>query len=154
MGSSAVLRSSTHLSKPEINEIAIKNDYIISLKNTKKDEDKLIEIRELNSITNGIIKEKILKKIIQICGSVKEKLTQDDLIYFYSLLVTTSFEAKLNFLLDFIFIKKNKLPKEKYIHKVEVYFENSKLLTDILKTPKLFLVKKFIRLLMIIIKKN
>ena len=38
MGSSAVLRSSTHLSKPEINEIAIKNDYIISLKNTKKDE--------------------------------------------------------------------------------------------------------------------
>ena len=64
MGSSAVLRSSTHLSKPEINEIAIKNDYIISLKNTKKDEDKLIEIRELNSITNGIIKEKILKKII------------------------------------------------------------------------------------------
>ena len=131
MGSSAVLRSSTHLSKPEINEIAIKNDYIISLKNTKKDEDKLIEIRELNSITNGIIKEKILKKIIQICGSVKEKLTQDDLIYFYSLLVTTSFEAKLNFLLDFIFIKKNKLPKEKYIHKVEVYFENSKLLTDI-----------------------
>ena len=127
MGSSAVLRSSTHLSKPEINEIAIKNDYIISLKSTKKDEDKLIEIRELNSITNGIIKEKILKKIIQICGSVKEKLTQDDLIYFYSLLVTTSFEAKLNFLLDFIFIKKinyqkrNIFIKLKFILKIVNY---------------------------------
>ena len=52
MGSSAVLRSSTHLSKPEINEIAIKNDYIISLKNTKKDEDKLIEIKEVEKYGN------------------------------------------------------------------------------------------------------
>ena len=51
--------------------------------------------------------------------------------YFYSLLVTPSFEAKLNFLLDFIFIKNNKLPKEKYIKKVNIYFENSKKLTDI-----------------------
>ena len=131
MGSSAVLRSSTHLSKPEINEITIKNEYISSLKDNTKEEDKFITIKELNTITNGIIKEKILKKIIQICGSVKDKLTQDDFAYFYSLLVTHSFEAKLNFLLDFIFIKKNKLPKEKYIKKVNTYFENSKLLTDI-----------------------
>ena len=113
MGSSAVLRSSTHLSKPEINEITIKNEYISSLKDNTKEEDKFITMKELNTITNGIIKEKILKKIIQICGSVKDKLTQDDFAYFYSLLVTHSFEAKLNFLLDFIFIKKNKLSKEK-----------------------------------------
>ena len=130
MGSSAVLRSKTHLEKTEIKEITLKNDYFISMQNTK-DEDKLISLKELNIMTNGIIKEKILKKIIQICGSVKDKLKQDDLAYFYSLLVTPSFEAKLNFLLDFIFIKNNKLPKEKYIKKVNIYFENSKKLTDI-----------------------
>ena len=131
MGSSAVLRNKTHLEKTEINEIKLRNEYLTSMQNNPKDEEKLISLKELNLITNGIIKEKILKKIIQICGSVKDKLKQDDLAYFYSLLVTTSFEAKLNFLLDFIFIKNNKLPKEKYIKKVNVYFENSKKLTDI-----------------------
>ena len=131
MGSSPVLRNKIHLEKKEIQEITLKNDYILSLRENSKDGDKLISLKELNIMTNGIIKEKILKKIIQICGSVKDKLKQDDFDYFYSLLVTPSFEAKLNFLLDFIFIKKNKLPKEKYIHKVNIYFENSKLLTDI-----------------------
>ena len=131
MGSSAVLKSSNHLSQQEINEIIIKNEYIVSLKTNSKEEDKLISLKELNSLTNGIIKEKILRKILQVCGSVKDKLTQDDFAYFYSLLVTPSFEAKINFLLDFIFIKKYKLPKEKYIKKVNIYFENSQKLTDI-----------------------
>ena len=131
MGSSAVLKSSNHLSQQEINEIIIKNEYIVSLKTSSKEEDKLISLKELNSLTNGIIKEKILRKIMQVCGSVKDKLTQDDFAYFYSLLVTPSFEAKINFLLDFIFIKKNKLPKEKYIKKVNIYFENSQKLIDI-----------------------
>ena len=137
MGSSAVLRNKTHLGQSEINEISLKNDYIISFKDNIKEENKLISLKELNMMTNGVIKEKILKKIIQICGSVKDKLTKEDFEYFYSLLVTNSFEAKLNFLLDFIFIKKNKLPKEKYIHKVNIYFENSKLLTDIFLDPNL-----------------
>ena len=131
MGSSPVLKSSNHLSEKEINEIIIKNEYIVSLKINSKEEEKLISLKELNTLTNGIIKEKILRKIIQVCGSVKDKLTQDDFAYFYSLLVTPSFEAKINFLLDFIFIKKNKLPKEKYIKKVNIYFENSQKLTDI-----------------------
>ena len=126
-----MLKSSNHLSEKEINEIIIKNEYIVSLKINSKEEEKLISLKELNTLTNGIIKEKILRKIIQVCGSVKDKLTQDDFAYFYSLLVTPSFEAKINFLLDFIFIKKNKLPKEKYIKKVNIYFENSQKLTDI-----------------------
>ena len=56
----------------------------------------------VNSITNGLINETILKKIVQICGSKKEKLTLEDFCYFFALLNTTSFEPKLNFLLDFI----------------------------------------------------
>ena len=83
MGSSSVLKSSNHLSQQEINEIIIKNEYIVSLKTNSKEEDKLISLKDLNSLTNGIIKEKILRKILQVCGSVKDKLTQDDFAYFY-----------------------------------------------------------------------
>ena len=136
MGSSAVLRTKTHLEKLEINEITLNNQYIQSVMSTSN-QDKLINLSELNSMTKGIIKEKILKKIIQICGSKKNSLTNEDFGYFYSLLITNSFDAKLNFLLDFIFIKKNKIFKEKYIHKVNVYFENSKLLLDIFLDKKL-----------------
>ena len=99
MGSSAVLRTKTHLEKLEINEITLNNQYIQSVMSTSN-QDKLINLSELNSMTKGIIKEKILKKIIQICGSKKNSLTNEDFGYFYSLLITNSFDAKLNFLLD------------------------------------------------------
>ena len=52
MGSSAVLRSKTHLEKTEIKEITLKNDYFISMQNNSKDEDKLISLKELNIMTN------------------------------------------------------------------------------------------------------
>ena len=90
-----------------------------------KNSDGLYTTNELNLITYGLINSKTRKKIIQICGSKKDKLNLEDLCYFYSLLNTASYEAKLNFLLDFIFIKKEKLPKEKYIHKFQKYFNGS-----------------------------
>ena len=55
MGSSPVLRSKVHLEKKEIQEITLQNDYILSLRDKSKDGDKLISLKELNSITNGII---------------------------------------------------------------------------------------------------
>ena len=131
MGTSAIYRTKTHLDKNEIDKICSKNNYINTIFSKEKNDEDCLTIRELNIITNGLIKEKILKKIIQICASKKEKLTFDDFCYFYALLNTISFEAKLNFLLDFIFIKKEKLPKEKYIKKINKYFLNSELLTDI-----------------------
>ena len=137
MGSSSVLRSKTYLDKNEIEEISGNNNYINKIFTESKNEDGYLTIKELNTITNGLINEKILKKIIQICASKKDKLTYDDFCYFYALLTTSSFEAKLNFLLDFIFIKNDKLPKEKYINKVKKYFYGSKLLTDIFLEEKL-----------------
>ena len=128
MGSSAVLRSKTHLEKSEIDRISSKNNYINAVFTRAKNVDGFLTIKELNTITNGLVNNKILKKIIQICGSKKDILTYDDFCYFYALLNTSSFEAKLNFLLDFIFIKKEKLPKEKYIKKVKKYFSGSDLL--------------------------
>ena len=56
----------------------------------------------LEMFKNIILFLKILKKIIQICGSKKDKMTNEDFLYFYALLNTSSFKGKLNFLLDFI----------------------------------------------------
>ena len=131
MGASSVLRNKTYLEKEEIEKICSKNKYINSVFARAKNEDGLLTIKELNTITDGLLCHKILKKIIQICGSKKDKLTYDDFCYFYALLNTSSFDAKFNFLLDFIFMKHYNLSKEKYINKCKKYFKDSKSLTNI-----------------------
>lgn len=130
MGSSAVLRTKTHLEKSEIEKIS-KNSNIDNVFKKEKNVDGFLTIKELKTTTNGLVDEKILKKIIQICGSKKDKMTNEDFLYFYALLNTSSFKGKLNFLLDFIFIKNDYLSKEKYIHKINKYFSNSDLLIKI-----------------------
>ena len=138
MGSSeSTLRKKKYLTKEEIEVDVSRNIYLLPIFKKIKNSDGLLTTNELNSITYGLINPKIRKKIIQICGSKADKLNLEDLCYFYSLLNTSSYEAKLNFLLDFIFIKKDKLPKEKYIHKVKKYFVGSSFLQSILLDPKL-----------------
>ena len=133
MGSNpSTLRKTIYLSKNEIDTLTSKNSLnIIQTYKKIKNSDGLLSTNELNTITYGLIEPKIRKKIIQICGSKIDKLNFEDLCYLYSLINTTSFEVKLKFLLDFIFIKKNKLPKEKYIHKVQKYFKGSNFLQNI-----------------------
>ena len=125
MGSSESFRKNKYLTKEEIDHIITSNVHLLPILKKMKNSDGLYTTNELNLLTYGLINPKIRKKIIQICGSKKDKLNLEDLCYFYSLLNTASYEAKLNFLLDFIFIKKDKLPKEKYIHKVQKYFIGS-----------------------------
>ena len=137
MGSSAVLRNASHLEKSEIEQLSSKNKYINAVFSKEKNVDGYLTMKELNNITNGLLNDKILKKIIQICGSKKDKLTYDDFCYFFALLITTRVEAKLNFLLDFLFIKKDNLPKEKYINKINKYFTGSDFLTKIFLEDKL-----------------
>ena len=137
MGSSAIFRKKTYLEKEEIEKIISKNNFIKAAFTRMTNTDEYLDAKGLSILTNGLINKKIIKKIIQICGSKKEKLTFDDFCYFYALLNTTSFEAKLNFLLDFIFIKNNKLTKEKYIHKVNKYFSDSDFLIDIFLDEKI-----------------
>ena len=137
MGSSSISRNKTYLEQTEINKLISKNKYIKPAFTRAKNVDGFLTIKELKSITNGLINEKVLKKIIQICGSKKDKLTYDDFCYFYALLITSSFEAKLNFLLDFIFINNDNLQKNKYINKVNKYFFGSELLKNIFLDQKL-----------------
>ena len=144
MGSNpSTLRKNLYLTRDEIEKSISKNSInIIQCYKKLKNSDGLLTTNELNIITYGLINAKTRKKIIQICGSKLDKLNFEDLCYFYSILNTSSFEAKLKFLLDFIFIKKNKLPKDKYVHKVKKYFKGSDFLQNIFLNPNIISKEK------------
>ena len=133
MGSNtSTLRKNIYLSKEEIDKLVSKNSInIIQAYKKNKNSEGYLTTNELNIITYGLIELKIRKKIIQICGSKSDKLNLEDLCYLYSLIHTPSLEVKIKFLLDFIFLKNNKLPKEKYTHKVQKYFKGSEFLQNI-----------------------
>ena len=62
----------------------------------------------------------------------EHSLSYWDYLYFYALLNTTSSNIKLNFILDFIFFKKDSIVKDKYIRKAKKYFYNSGILLKLL----------------------
>ena len=130
-----------YLSKEDIKSINGLESSVNTLFNKFKNSNGIITINQLKNISKGLLPISICKKIIYICSSQKDKLTNDDLLYFFTLLNTDSFDAKLNFLLDFIFCKKNKLDKNKYIHKVNKYYKQSKILYNILLNENL--INKF-----------
>ena len=121
-----------YLKKNEIEAVLNKKESLKFLFEKIKNADGFFTIFELRQLTNGLIEEFILKKIIQICGTKEHRLAYWDFLYFYALLNTTSSYAKLNFILDFIFLKKDSILKEKYIRKVKKYFYNSGILKKIL----------------------
>lgn len=131
MGNSSY-RKKKLLTKSEIEQVLNKKESLKGLFEKFKNADGLITIFELRQLTNGLIEEFILKKIIEICGTKERRLTYWDFLYFYALLNTSSSQTKLNFILDFIFIRKDNILKEKYIHKVKKYFENGGILLKML----------------------
>ena len=131
MGNSSY-RKKKLLTKSEIEQVLNKKESLKGLFEKFKNADGLITIIELRQLTNGLIEEFILKKIIEICGTKERRLTYWDFLYFYALLNTSSSQTKLNFILDFIFLKKDNILKEKYIHKVKKYFENGGMLLKML----------------------
>ena len=121
-----------YLKKNEIEAVLNKKESLKALFEKIKNADGFFTIFELRQLTNGLIEEFILKKIIRICGTKEHRLAYWDFLYFYALLNTSSSFAKLNFVLDFIFLKKDSVLKEKYIRKVKKYFYNSGILKNIL----------------------
>ena len=126
-----------YLSKEEIKLINGLESSVKDIFNKNKNSDGVITLKELKNISKGLLTNSISKRIIKICGSKNDKLTNDDLLYFFALLNTDSFKAKLNFLLDFIFCKKNRLDKKKYIHKAHKFYGKSKIILKILLNEKL-----------------
>ena len=126
-----------YLSKEELKAIDGLEPSINEIFNHYKNSDGVITINELKKISKGLLTNSICKKIIKIYGSEKDKLNNDELLYFFGLLNTNSFKAKLNLLLDFIFYPKKKLNKDKYIHKVLKYYQQSQILIKILLDAKI-----------------
>ena len=137
MGSHLSYKKKNYLNKNEIETLCQTNPYFNAFKKLRNG-DGAITIFEFQRITNELLSKSVMKKIMQICSTKIGKFSIDDLKYFYALLYTNNIEAKLQFLLDFIFIKENKLKQESYIKKVNKYFKNSKMLL------KLFLKDEFI----------
>ena len=95
-----------YLTRDEI--LSIKGiENVSSIFNSYKNSKGIITITEFKNLTRGLLNESVCKKIFRICGSSENKITNYDLMYFFALLNTNSFDAKLNFILDFIFTKKN-----------------------------------------------
>ena len=144
MGNGSILNKRRYLKLNEIEDISSKNPSINQIFLKMKNCDDVISDNEFNAITYKLLNEKIRKKIIKICSSsnISFSLSLNDLKYFYALLNTTSFEAKLNFLLDFIFFARNKISTEKYINKVNKYFYGSETLLSIFLSTEI-IQKKF-----------
>ena len=120
-----------YLTKEEI--LSIKGiENVNSIFNRYKNTKGIISLNNFKNLTRGLLSDSICKKIIKICGSGENKMTNYDLMYFFALLNTNSFDAKLNFILDFIFTRKNTLDIKKYKKKVNKYYNKSPLLLNIL----------------------
>jgi hypothetical protein len=145
MGSSSTYKKKNYLNSSEIEFLCQSNPHLNQIFSKYKNSDGFITIDELEKITDFHIKRYVLKKIIQICGNKNNKLNLDDFKYFYSLLNCTKNETKINFILDFLFLKNSKLTEEKYIKKINKYFQGSKIINNILLSPKITNEKNFSR---------
>ena len=122
MGTNSSYRRNKYLTKSEIEHVLSKKESLKSIFEKIKNAEGFFTIFELRQLTNGLIEECILKKIIQICGTKERRLAYWDFLYFYALLNTTSTNVKLNFILDFIFLTKDNIIKEKYIPYIPCYY--------------------------------
>ena len=137
MGASSSFKKQNYLTNEEIEGCLQSAASLQNLFNKYKNSDGFITIYELDRITNKLLDIKILKKLIQITSSKANKISFDDFKYIYALFHTDKFDAKLNFLCDFIFIKNSKIAKTSYIKKIGKYFNKSKVLADIFLNEKL-----------------
>ena len=128
-----------HLSNEEINIVLNENIQFKNLFDQIKNADGIFSIEELKAITIGLLDDYILKKIISICGTRELGMTCQDFLYFYALLNTASVQAKLDFILDFIFSEKKKIERDEYIINIKKYLYNSDVLL------KIFLFFKIIK---------
>ena len=130
MGTSSSSNKRYYLKKKEIDNICIKNPLFTSSKKYKNG-DGIITIKDFKKLTNGLISNSMIKRIMLICETKQGKFIVDNLKYFYALLYTNNPEAKLNFLLDLIFMRNNRLTHEKYVKNVNKYFQNCKTLINL-----------------------
>ena len=114
-------------------EINRENSYFLrDLYLKYKNSDGYIDLMGLSRMTNNLIDKSTLCIILKICSSKENKLKYNDFVYFYALLKTKRFSAKMNFILYFIFPSNPSKTKNNYISQVNYYYKHSYTLSKIL----------------------
>ena len=129
MGSDNSIEKQRFLTKDEIKKES--DNFILELFQKNKGVEGDISKNDFNRMTNGLIDISIINIIFQLCSSKNDKLSKNDFKYFYALLKTKSIDAKINFLLYFIFEKNTELESSVYISLVKKYYINSHPLYEI-----------------------
>ena len=129
MGSDNSIEKQRFLTKDEIKKES--DNFILELFQKNKGVEGDISKNDFNRMTNGLIDNDIINIIFQLCSSKNDKLSKNDFKYFYALLKTKSIDAKINFLLYFIFEKNTELESSVYISLVKKYYINSHPLYEI-----------------------
>ena len=129
MGSDNSPQKERYLSKDEIKKEA--DNFVIDLFQKYKNYEGVLSQNDFNRIVNGLIDSSTINIIFQLCSSKNDKLSKNDFLYFFALLKTKSFDAKINFLLYFVFGENTIIKKETYISLVNKYYKNSLLLNKI-----------------------
>ena len=129
MGSDNSPRKERYLSKDEIKKET--DNFIIDIFQKYKNFEGVLSQNDFNRIANGLINNSTINIIFRFCSSKNDKLTKNDFLYFFALLKTKSFDAKINFLLYFVFEENIIIKKETYISLVNKYYKNSLLLIKI-----------------------
>ncbi len=122
MGNDSSLKKQKYLSNEEINEE--NNNYIKELFQKYKNYDGVLSKNDFSRIINGLIDNHIINIIFQFCSSKNNILSKRDFKYFYALLKTKSFDAKIHFLLYFIFEENTILQKNMYVYLVQKYYKD------------------------------
>ena len=112
-----------YLTKDEIKKET--DNFMLEIFQKNKNIEGNLSKIDFNRITNGLIDNSIINIIFQICSSKNDRLSKNDFKYFYALLKTKNFDAKINFLLYFIFEKNVVIGVQNYLYLVKKYYEKS-----------------------------
>ena len=123
MGSENSQENQRYLTKDEIKKET--DNFMLEIFQKNKNIEGNLSKIDFNRITNGLIDNSIINIIFQICSSKNDRLSKNDFKYFYALLKTKNFDAKINFLLYFIFEKNVVIGVQNYLYLVKKYYEKS-----------------------------
>jgi hypothetical protein len=112
-----------YLTSDEIDQISSINPTLIPLFNQYKNAKGNVVLKDLEVILGGIIDQKVITKLYDLCCSGKNKFTLNDFKYLYSIFLTPNNEAKLNFITDMVFIGQSSIALDKYKKRLQDYFQ-------------------------------
>ena len=121
MGNDNSPQKQKYLTKEEINKES-DNNYIKELFQKYKNYEGVLSKSDFNRLMNGLIDNNIINIIFKLCSTKNDILSKSDFKYFYALLRTKSFDAKINFLLYFLFEENTILQKNTYMFLIQKYY--------------------------------